>query len=205
LRVIGRSETMTSELELLRSEGVANNGVLTQSLNRPAKLNAIDEPLAQALFDALTAAMADHSVRAIVLRGEGRAFCAGRDITRAPTEHDLELVQAVAKTIVHGPKPVIAAVLGWVVGAGLEWVLATDIVIAADGARFKLPEAGIGVFVTGGVSATRAARRASASHRPPPGCGRHRSGLAFQARAQPDRPARLRSRGCGGVRRCKSS
>jgi 2-(1,2-epoxy-1,2-dihydrophenyl)acetyl-CoA isomerase len=66
-------------------------------------------------------------------------------------------VQAVAKTIVHGPKPVIAAVHGWVVGAGLEWMLTTDIVIAADDARFKLPEAGIGVFVTGGVSATLAA------------------------------------------------
>jgi 2-(1,2-epoxy-1,2-dihydrophenyl)acetyl-CoA isomerase len=148
---------MAPELELLRSEGVANDGVLTLSLNRPAKLNAIDEPLAQALFDALAAAMADHSVRAIVLRGEGRAFCAGRDISRAPTERDLELVQAVATTIVHGPKPVIAAVHGWVVGAGLEWMLATDIVVAADDARFKLPEAGIGVFVTGGASATLAA------------------------------------------------
>jgi 2-(1,2-epoxy-1,2-dihydrophenyl)acetyl-CoA isomerase len=92
-----------------------------------------------------------------VLRGEGRAFCAGRDITQAPTERDLELVQAVAATLVHGPKPVIAAVHGWVVGAGLEWMLDADLVIAAGDARFKLPEAGIGVFVTGGVSATLAA------------------------------------------------
>ncbi len=92
------------------------DGVLTLSLNRPAKLNAIDEPMAQALLDALGTAMADPAVRAIVLRGEGRAFCAGRDVSRAPTERDLELVQAV----VHGPKPVVAALHGWVVGAGLD-------------------------------------------------------------------------------------
>jgi 2-(1,2-epoxy-1,2-dihydrophenyl)acetyl-CoA isomerase len=155
--VTPRSKAMAPELDLLRREGVADSGVLTLGLNRPARLNAIDEPLAQALLDALTAAMSDDSVRAIVLRGEGRAFCAGRDISRTPTERDLELAQAVATTIVHGPKPVIAAVHGWVVGAGLEWMLATDIVIAADDARLKLPEAGIGVFVTGGVSATLAA------------------------------------------------
>ncbi len=148
---------MISSTESLRIEHRADDGVLTLSLNRPAKLNAIDEPLAQALHDALTAAMCDDGVRAIVLRGEGRAFCAGRDINQPPTARDLELVQAVATAIVHGPKPVVAAVHGWVVGAGLEWMLCTDIVIAADDARFKLPEAGIGVFVTGGVSATLAA------------------------------------------------
>ena len=147
--------TVTDSLHVERRDD--DGGVLTLSLNRPAKLNAIDEPLAQALLHALTAAMGDDSVRAIVLRGEGRAFCAGRDISQPPTARDLELVQAVATAIVHGPKPVIAAVHGWVVGAGLEWMLCTDIVIAADDARFKLPEAGIGVFVTGGVSATLAA------------------------------------------------
>lgn len=148
---------MISTTESLRVERRDDGGVLTLSLDRPAKLNAIDEPLAQALLHALTAAMNDDRVRAIVLRGEGRAFCAGRDISQPPTARDLELVQAVATAIVHGPKPVITAVHGWVVGAGLEWMLCTDIVVAADDARFQLPEAGIGVFVTGGVSATLAA------------------------------------------------
>jgi 2-(1,2-epoxy-1,2-dihydrophenyl)acetyl-CoA isomerase len=55
---------------------------------------------------------------------------------------------------VNLPKPVISAVHGWTVGAGLEWTLNADLVIAASSARFKLPEASIGVFVTGGLTAT---------------------------------------------------
>ena len=52
------------------------------------------------------------------------------------------------------PKPVVAAVHGWVVGAGLEWTLTSDIIVMAEDARLKLPEAAIGVFVTGGLVAT---------------------------------------------------
>ncbi|WP_374410407.1 enoyl-CoA hydratase/isomerase family protein [Hydrogenophaga sp.] len=136
----------------LRSEREA--GVLTLTLNRPDKLNAIDNPMAEALLDALSAAEADPAVRAIRLRGEGRAFCAGRDISAAPTERDLELVQAVSRAIVAQRCPVIAAVHGWTVGAGFEWTMDADIVFAATDARFKLPEASLGVFVTGGLVAT---------------------------------------------------
>ena len=64
------------------------------------------------------------------------------------------LVQGVASAIVRNPKPVIAEVHGWTVGAGLEWMLDADITIAADTTCFKLPEASLGVFVTGGLSAT---------------------------------------------------
>lgn len=131
-----------------------NDGVLTLVLNRPNKLNAIDNELAESLCIALNAAALDASVRAIRIRGNGRAFCAGRDVSEAPTERDLELVQAVARSIVGNPKPVVAAVHGWTVGAGLEWMLNADIVLAAEDARFKLPEASIGVFVTGGLVAT---------------------------------------------------
>ena len=95
-------------------------GVTTATLNRPDKLNAIDNDLARA----------------------------------APTEEDLVLVQAVARALVTSPKPVVAQVHGWVVGAGLEWMLDADIVVAAESARFKLPEASLGVFVTGGLCAT---------------------------------------------------
>ena len=131
-----------------------NDGVLTLILNRPRKLNAIDNDLAAALRSALDRAALDSSVRAIRLRGSGRAFCAGRDVSEAPTDRDLELVQAVAKSIVENPKPVVAAVHGWTVGAGLEWMLNADIVYAAEDTRFKLPEASLGVFVTGGLVAT---------------------------------------------------
>jgi len=128
--------------------------VLTLTLNRPEKLNAIDNALAEALLDALNAAANDSTVRAIRINANGRAFCAGRDVSKPPTERDLTLVQAVAHAIVHHPKPVLAAVHGWVVGAGFEWMLNADIVFAADDARFKLPEASLGVFVTGGLVAT---------------------------------------------------
>src|SRR5690606_29082231 len=99
----------------------------------------------------------DAAVRVLRLRGAGKAFCAGRDVGAPPTEDDLTLVQAVAQAIVSLEKPVVAAVHGWVVGAGLEWMLDADVVIAAEGARFKLPEASLGVFVTGGLTATLAA------------------------------------------------
>ena len=131
-----------------------HGGVLALSLNRPEKLNAIDNDLSRALLDAFDAARGDPSVRAVVLAGNGRAFCAGRDVSSAPTEDDLVLVQAVSQAIVNLPKPVISAVHGWTVGAGLEWTLNADLVIAASSARFKLPEASIGVFVTGGLTAT---------------------------------------------------
>jgi len=129
------------------------NGVLTLTLNCPEKLNAIDNDLARSLLQALQAGAIDETVRAIRLRGKGRAFCAGRDVSAAPTEDDLVLVQAVAEAIVRNPKPVLAEVHGWTVGAGFEWMLDADIVIAAESTRFKLPEASLGVFVTGGLSA----------------------------------------------------
>jgi 2-(1,2-epoxy-1,2-dihydrophenyl)acetyl-CoA isomerase len=132
----------------------AQDGVLTLSLNRPEKLNAIDHDLSRALLSALATASSDPSVRVVVVNGHGMAFCAGRDISAAPSDEDLVLVQGVSEAIVGLTKPVIAAVHGWTVGAGLEWMLNADVVIAASSARFKLPEASIGVFVTGGLTAT---------------------------------------------------
>lgn len=135
----------------------SRDGVLTLTLNRPEKLNAIDNDLSRSLLQALEAGAVDEDVRVIRLRGNGRAFCAGRDVSASPTEDDLVLVQAVAQSIVRNPKLVLAEVHGWTVGAGFEWMLDADVVVAARGTRFKLPEASLGVFVTGGLSATLAA------------------------------------------------
>ena len=88
------------------------------------------------------------------VRGNGKAFCAGRDLSAPPTERDLELVQAVSNALVRLDKPVLFAVHGWTIGGGLEWMLHADIVVAASSSRFKFPEASLGVFVTGGLSAT---------------------------------------------------
>ena len=128
-------------------------GVLTLCLNRPKCLNAINNEMCRELIAALEEAACDESVRSILIRGNGRAFCAGRDISEPPTDEDLVLVQAVATAWVRIPKPVVAAVHGWTVGAGLEWMLDADIVVAAASTRFKLPEASLGVFVTGAISA----------------------------------------------------
>ncbi len=132
-------------------------GVLVLTLDRPNRLNAIDNTLARALLAALQAAEGNAAVRAVLLRGAGRAFCAGRDLGAPPGDEDLVLVQAVAQALVRLPQPVVVAVQGWAVGAGLEWMLDADLVVAADDARFKLPEASLGVFVTGGLTATLAA------------------------------------------------
>ena len=127
---------------------------MSLTLNRPEKLNAIDNDLAEAVLETIEGAAKDAAVRALRVCGNGRAFCAGRDVTEAPTERDLTLVQAVAASLVRLDKPVLFAVHGWTVGAGLEWMLDADVVVAASGSRFKLPEASLGVFVTGGLSAT---------------------------------------------------
>jgi 2-(1,2-epoxy-1,2-dihydrophenyl)acetyl-CoA isomerase len=130
------------------------DGIMTVTLNRPEKLNAIDNELARELLDALAEAARDEQVRVLLLRGAGRAFCAGRDVSAPPTDQDLQLVQAVAVALMALPKPVVAAVHGWTLGAGLEWMLDADLVVAAQSSRFKLPEAALGVFVTGGLTAT---------------------------------------------------
>ena len=130
------------------------DGIMVLTLNRPAKLNAIDNELAEELLGAIDDALRNEAVRVLLLRGAGRAFCAGRDVGAPPTQQDLLLVQAVAQAIVALPKPVIAAVHGWTVGAGVEWMLDADLVVAANDTRFRLPEASLGVFVTGGLTAT---------------------------------------------------
>ena len=133
------------------------DGIMAATLHRPDKLNAIDNDMARELLHAIGMAGSDAGVHVLLLRGAGRAFCAGRDVGAPPTEQDLEVVQAVAAALVALPKPVVAAVHGWTVGAGLEWVLDADLVLAAESSRFKLPEASLGVFVTGGLTATLAA------------------------------------------------
>jgi 2-(1,2-epoxy-1,2-dihydrophenyl)acetyl-CoA isomerase len=145
---------MSPETEPPLRSATSPEGVLTLTLNRPRKLNAITAALAQDLWHALEQADSAPAIKVVLLRGEGRAFCAGRDVGAPPCDADLDGVQRVATAIVGCSKPVLAAVHGWVVGAGLEWMLDADIVVAARSARFKLPEASLGVFVTGGLVAT---------------------------------------------------
>jgi enoyl-CoA hydratase/carnithine racemase len=136
------------------------DGVQKISLNRPHRLNAIVPELLEDLIAALDAANRDARTGAIVLTGEGRAFCAGDDLkefnTQATEESEtrayIERIQDVTRAIVLGARPVIGAIRGWAVGGGLEWVINCDFAIAAQGTRFFFPEIALGVFVTGGVT-----------------------------------------------------
>ena len=130
------------------------------TLNRPERLNAITEQLIADLNAALDAAHADSSVRAVVLTGAGRAFCAGDDLheyaeqasTREATQAYVEELQQVTRHIMLGRVPVVAAVRGWAVGGGFEWVLDCDLVVVGESAKGFFPEMGLGLFVTGGVT-----------------------------------------------------
>lgn len=128
-------------------------GVLELRLNRPERLNALTLALARELLAAVRAGVADPAVRVILLGGEGRAFCAGKDRDDPATDAFVDVLQALAAALVNAPQPVVVAVQGWVVGAGLELMLNGDIAVAARGARLRLPEVHVGLFGTGGVAA----------------------------------------------------
>ncbi|HTN95488.1 MAG TPA: enoyl-CoA hydratase/isomerase family protein [Nordella sp.] len=136
------------------------DGVQKIALNRPHRLNAIVPELLDDLIAALDAANEDDKVGAILLTGEGRAFCAGDDLKEfasqatdeAGTTAYIERIQDVTRALVLGARPVIGAIRGWAVGGGLEWVINCDFAIAAQGTRFFFPEISLGVFVTGGVT-----------------------------------------------------
>lgn len=130
------------------------DGVLELRLNRPQRLNALTLALAKDLLQALRAAEADPQVRVILLRGEGgRGFCAGKDRDDPATSEFVEVLQGIGAALIGSVKPVVASVQGWAVGAGLEILLACDIVLAGRDAQFMLPEINVGLFGTGGVLA----------------------------------------------------
>ncbi len=128
-------------------------GVLVLKLDRPGRMNALTLELASELLRAVHAADADPAVRVIVLRAEGRGFCAGKDRDEPPTQAFVHVLQQLAAALMQSHKPVVAAVQGWAVGAGLELLLNCDVVIASSAARFMLPEVNVGLFGTGGVLA----------------------------------------------------
>lgn len=112
------------------------DGIATITLNRPEKLNALTPALCDELIAALRAAADETSVRAIVVTGAGRAFCAGADLTLLGSDGDT-LVRAgrdIALVIRSAPKPVIAAVNGAAAGGGANLALACDYKVAADSA-----------------------------------------------------------------------
>lgn len=115
------------------------------TLNRPAQLNALNDALMDALGDALRALDADDGVGAIVITGSAKAFAAGADIAAMADWSYMDVYRSGFITrnwesIRQVRKPVLAAVAGYAMGGGCEVALACDIIVAAESARFALPE-----------------------------------------------------------------
>jgi enoyl-CoA hydratase len=118
-------------------------GLIT--LNRPQQLNALNDALMDALGAALLAFDADADIGAIVLTGSARAFAAGADLADIADQSFMEASQSGFitrnwETIRQVRKPVLAAVAGFAMGGGCELALACDILVAAESAKFALPE-----------------------------------------------------------------
>jgi enoyl-CoA hydratase/carnithine racemase len=133
-----------------------DSDVAVISLNRPQRLNAVNDELVEGLLHALAEVEAS-TCGAAVLTGRGRAFCAGHDLKEPRAEDDglvrrLEHLQEITRRIRALTIPVIAAVHGHAVGAGAEFALGCDLVLAAEDTRFRFPEVGLELSVTGGLT-----------------------------------------------------
>jgi len=140
-----------------------HDGVAVVSLNRPRLLNAYNMAMRDALFEALEAVRDDPEIRAMILRGNGRAFCSGGDLNEfgsAPSvvvAREARWRRDVWGLLYNLPKPTIAAVHGIVAGGGFEMALLCDLCIAADDARFFYPETGVAMIP--GVAGTQTTPR----------------------------------------------
>lgn len=133
-------------------------GVMT--FNRPDTMNTLDVPMVLAMEDALGALEADDAVRVLVISGcDDRTFVAGGNIADLNARRALAhykdfavVLHRVFRRFEECPKPTIAAVNGWALGGGAEFLLTTDIRLMADDAQLGLPEIKIGLFPGGGGS-----------------------------------------------------
>jgi len=130
-----------------------NVGIIT--LNRPERLNAINQNLLQSLIESLETAGQDNEIVSVILTGSGRAFCAGEDLkeTSAGKTFDDWIVetnglQDVQRVVLALGKPLIAAVRGYALGGGCEFALSCDIRVVAEDAKFGFPETEVGLTVT---------------------------------------------------------
>lgn len=138
------------------------NGAARLTLNRPDRLNSFTVQMHGEVADALTRVEQDESVRALLITGAGRGFCAGQDLADravAPGGDGVDLGESLEnrynpliRRLVKLPKPVVCAVNGVAAGAGANIALATDMVLAAKSAKFIQSFANIGLIPDSGGS-----------------------------------------------------
>ncbi len=158
---------MTYETLLYETDGA----IATITLNRPERLNTIVPPMPDEIEQAVIAANRDRHVRVIILRGAGRAFCAGFDFsddfshfkdlleTDGRWDPGKDMIGATSAftgpvpkfmSLWRSPKPVIAQIHGWCVGGGSDMALCADVVIASDDAQIGTPYSRVwGCYLTG--------------------------------------------------------
>jgi enoyl-CoA hydratase/carnithine racemase len=146
------SKTEVEAPYVLRSDA---DGIATLTLNRGDRLNPLSTAMLAALQAELDRVGADGSIRAVVLAGAGKHYCAGHDL-REMRKHPDKAWQSglfgqcsrVMLTLIRLPQPVIARVQGVAVAAGCQLVSMCDLAVAADVARFALPGIASGIFCT---------------------------------------------------------
>ncbi len=152
-----------------------DNGIATLTLNTPASLNALSDAMLAALAGQLAVLRDDRQTRVVILRAEGKAFCAGHDLKEMQAARQspdggadyfkglFDRCGAVMQAITALPQPVIAQVHGIAAAAGCQLVATCDLVVAAEGTRFGVNGVNIGLFCsTPMVALTRKVPRAVA-------------------------------------------
>ncbi|MPZ84650.1 MAG: enoyl-CoA hydratase [Actinophytocola sp.] len=140
------------------------DGVRTLTLNRPEAFNSLTVELKELLLAALTDAAGSSDIRAVVLTGAGKAFCAGQDLNEhvaalrsddpAPFRTVAEHYNPIVRALTGMPKPVIAAVNGMAAGAGASFAYACDLRVAGESTKFLMAFATIGLTADSGASWT---------------------------------------------------
>jgi enoyl-CoA hydratase/carnithine racemase len=133
-------------------------GVLTLTMNRPEKKNALTQEMYGALADNVVAAQSDPDIRVVVLTGTADAFTAGNDLSdfaggeRNNNDNELPPVGQYLRAILEAEKPLMAAVNGLAVGVGVTMLLHCDLVYASQNASFKMPFVDLGLVPEAGSS-----------------------------------------------------
>ncbi|SDR93162.1 short chain enoyl-CoA hydratase [Halopseudomonas xinjiangensis] len=132
-----------------------NEAVLTLTMHRPDKKNALTRDMYGAMATAINAAQEDASIRAVIIRGSAECFTSGNDVSdflNAPASEPESPVYRFLKAICHADKPLIAAVNGPAVGVGTTMLLHCDLIYVAENARLKMPFVNLGLCPEAGSS-----------------------------------------------------